>query len=127
VDEQQGAIMIRQKKEKRGMAASCLVMILSLFIFCPMAMGEEKKTETPTVTKSEPIREVTYQNYGFVQRVGDGEIVVDDHLLKLAGSVVYHAPERGGLVSKNIREGSQIGFNLNKKKEITDIWILKSK
>lgn len=120
--------MIGQANEKRGMIIGCLTVILALFVIVPMSsMGEEKRTESPNAIEPNPLKSVSYENYGSVQRIAEDEIVVDDRLLKLAENVVYHAPESGGLVSKNIKEGSQIGFNLNDKKEVTDIWILKKK
>lgn len=119
--------MTGQVKDKRGMIGPCLVIILALFVIVPMTMGEENRTESQKAIEPAPPKIVSYEKYGFVQRVAEDEIVVDDRLLKLAENVLYHAPESGGLVSKNIKEGSQIGFNLNDKKEVTDIWILKKR
>ena len=78
-----------------------------------------------TSSNSGPLRGRTYTFIGRVDRVGAEEIVVDDHLLYFASSVVYHQEGgKGGLISKEIKAGQKIGFDLNDKKEITDIWIL---
>ncbi len=114
---------------KQGMSIIAYFVIIAFLIsVSSVAMGTEKggKNNQKGYVKP-PMPEVTYRHIGFVQRVGDNEIVVDDHLLKFARNVVYHATEPGGKVSRQIKEGFQIGFKRNENKEITDIWILKSK
>ena len=74
------------------------------------------------------VKKDSYDYTGTVLRVGEGEIVVDDHILYISKSVVYHREGGGkGLVSKKINPGTRIGFKLDEKKEISDIWILKNK
>ena len=121
---EQGAILISQKQN--GVTVSCLFTILLFLISLSVAMAEEKSPEREAIQEKAPEKVISYTKYGVVQRVGDGEIVVNDHLLKLAGNVVYHTPEMGALASKNIKAGTQIGFNMNKKQEVTDIWIIKN-
>lgn len=76
---------------------------------------------------SAPARELAYEYTGTVLRVGENEIVVDDHILYFSKFVKYHRTSGKGLISKEIKAGTQIGFKLNDKKEISDIWILKKK
>ncbi|MBU0993776.1 MAG: hypothetical protein KJ737_14880 [Proteobacteria bacterium] len=115
-----------KSKQKVSIISKCLVIVLSLFVAAPMAICQEKAKETKQTIVKQP-KKPGYQNNGHVLRVGEDEIVVDDHLIKLAKQVNYHAPDGGALISKQMHEGAYIGFNLNDQKEITDIWIIKNK
>ena len=89
-------------------------------------MPSGRTQTTPTADGNQRVSKPGCQYYGTVLRVAEDEIVVDDRLVKLSKNVVYHV-SGGGLFSKEIKTGSFIGFNLNDKKEITDIWIFKKK
>ena len=89
-------------------------------------MSSDRTQTSQTTTTSRHVSKPGCQYYGTVLRVGEDEIVVDDRLVKLSKNVVYHV-SGGGLFSKEIKKGAFIGFNLNDKKQITDIWIFKNK
>lgn len=110
------------------MGIAAFFVMICLFVLTPPAVtGQGKGGKNDQRINNKSLKpEITYRHIGFVQRVGRDEIVVDDHLLKFAKNVSYHSTEPGGLVSRQIKKGFQIGFNRNDKKEITDIWILKS-
>jgi hypothetical protein len=98
---------------------SILLVLISFSIASTGAFCENASKVSP--------KKSSYKYAGTVLRAGDGEIVIDDHLIYFSKSVKYHKEGSKGLISKNIAVGSRIGFNLDKDKKISDIWILKKK
>ena len=124
------------KPKRKVLLISSMVAVLCLIVSVHQGAAKSDKggsfipagqtQQTQTARTTQHVSKPGCQYYGTVLRVGEDEIVVDDHLLQLSERVVYHV-SGGGLFSKEVKEGAFIGFNLNKDKKITDIWIFKNK
>ena len=59
---------------------------------------------------------------GHIDRMGDEEIVIDDHLFPLAKGVRYGALKHPHVKKSSLKEGSLVGFVINDKGEIVSLW-----
>lgn len=63
-----------------------------------------------------------FHGYGRIERIGKGEIVIDEELLKLAPGVEYFTPRGPSGVSFD--EGDLVGYLLNAEKKIISLWLI---
>lgn len=83
-------------------------------------------TLTDASPQSEEAVAVEFQGRGFVDRMGAGEIVIDDVLFRLAPSVSYFAEGGGSLGSASFSAGTLVGYVLALENEhvIQSLWKL---
>jgi len=73
---------------------------------------------------SEALRQ-TFDDAGTIDRMGEGEIVLDDSLFRLAPAVRFYS-ERGIPITKSsFKPGMMVGCKLNAQGEIASLWIIK--
>jgi hypothetical protein len=80
-----------------------------------------------TVPKHKKVK-VSFDGGGRIDRVGKDEtgdlMVINDRLRYLSPSVTYHSGEGGFASPSQFRAGKRVGYLLNKKREITDLYFL---
>jgi hypothetical protein len=65
-----------------------------------------------------------FDGYGLLQRIGRGEVVIDDQLLKLSPTIEYHTPTRMDASGAYFRPGVIVGFLRNSDNEIVSLWLI---
>jgi hypothetical protein len=65
-----------------------------------------------------------FDGYGLLQRIGDGEVVIDDQLLKLSPIIEYHTPISMNASRAYFRPGVLVGFLRNSENEIVSLWLI---
>jgi hypothetical protein len=66
-----------------------------------------------------------FENLGRIDRIGGGEIVINDTLFRLSTYVKYHTPEQLDTPGYEFREGRYVGYFVNDQREITSLWLIK--
>ena len=66
-----------------------------------------------------------FHGYGYINRLAQDEVVIDDQLFVLAKSVVYATPVSEVASRADFNEGDLVGYLKNPRDEITSIWLVK--
>ncbi len=74
-------------------------------------------------------KKVSFDGGGRIDRVGKDEtgkdlMVINDRLRYLSPSVTYHSGVSGFASPSQFRAGKRVGYLLNEKREITDLYLL---
>jgi hypothetical protein len=65
-----------------------------------------------------------FDGTGRIGRIEKNEIVIDDSLRRLSGSVKYHSQTNGAISRSQFRVGKIVGYRINAQGEITGLWLL---
>lgn len=65
-----------------------------------------------------------FDGYGRIDRVGNGEIVIDEELWRLAPDVEYYSPGGPDPTGVPFDEGDLAGYLLNEEKKIMSLWLI---
>jgi len=83
---------------------------------------------TDTLTDTTPQREdgfqVEFQGVGVIDRMGSGEIVIDDSLFRLSPSVSFFGEGGEPLSSGSFTEGTLVGYELEGERVVRSLWKL---
>jgi hypothetical protein len=81
-----------------------------------------------TLTDATPQREdgfqVEFQGVGVIDRMGAGEIVIDDSLFRLSPTVSFYGEGGEPLSSGSFKEGTLVGYELEGERAIRSLWKL---
>jgi hypothetical protein len=66
-----------------------------------------------------------FDGVGYINRIGEDEIVIDDSFHKLSPFVRYATPTRRNALRSQFRAGDFVGYIKNSKHEIESLWVLK--
>ena len=97
-----------------------------------MAMGAgawaDSTAGANTLTDTTPQREdgfrVEFQGVGVIDRMGAGEIVIDDSLFRLSPSVSFYGEGGEPLSSGSLTVGTLVGYELEGERVIRSLWKL---
>lgn len=85
----------------------------------------------PSAPSAEPGRKTLPSYYptafdgrGIINRLGDGEIVINDMEYPLAARPVYNTPQMQDSSKLSFEAGSRIGYILNDQGEIASLWLI---
>jgi hypothetical protein len=99
-----------------------LVLGLLLVVTLPdVGYGRERKEWSGVVPKHYP---KGFSGMGYIDRIEDNEIVVDDVLFRLSTGVSYHTPKIGKASRGWFSVGKRVGFITNSKREIISLWLI---
>jgi hypothetical protein len=63
-----------------------------------------------------------FHGWGYIDRLSEKEIVIDDGLYPLAKTVSFHTPKVSDVPANWFKQGDQVGFLQNARGEIISIW-----
>jgi len=125
------------KNMKTGLPGICCVLSLAAVIFLAVpgngygAEGIDVPTITPLYENSpeayRPPLESEYiegERRGFVERIGEGFLVISDTTKRLAQNVRFYRGAKGAPISlSEIQVGTYVGYTVNERAEIEVMWI----
>jgi hypothetical protein len=66
-----------------------------------------------------------FDGWGYLDRISDKEVVINDRLYTFAPSAEYHTPQDGIATIYSFKPGDMVGFMKNDVKQIVSLWLLK--
>ena len=106
--------------------ATGLAVVLAFFIW-----GIPVRGEAASARKTIELERVFPKYYpkkfdgtGWIERVGENEIVIDDSLHMLSSHVRYGSLKAKHLHKSALRQGMTVGYVTNKRGEIVSLWLL---
>ena len=115
----------RLLRGKRGRLAACMGLLCLFFsLAVPGSIMGEEIMEIGKWIHPEHYPD-RFENLGCINRIGTGEIVINDTLFKLSPFVKYHTPEQLDTPGYEFREGRCVGYFVNDQREITSLWLIK--
>ncbi len=114
---------------KRGMKMLALTALISGLLILPLATGTAAR-QPKKVSPEKPIYTgypLDFSARGHIDRIGDGEIVIDDGLFTVDANVRFNRPNQLGTAMKNFSVGERVGFIVDKKGRLRSVWLLKEK
>lgn len=100
------------------------VLIFCLALSIPgMAFAKDKEDNTEKEFRKTP----EIHGSGMIDRVESKLIVIDDRQFPLAENYVKRSSEDESISSVTLKKGMNVAYELNKKKEIVTVWIIKGK
>lgn len=94
-----------------------LVWVIGTGVY--MNLATDAAAEEDSVEKG-----LTFDHMGYIDRVGDGELVIDDRLVKFSASTQYYSRTKGKADRTRFREGMKVRYSINEKKEIMAIGLV---
>lgn len=119
--------MTKRKRKAQGKKKLDFIFIgVALFlviqaIFLGLAYAQERVKPEIALPKHYPNG---FDGYGLLQRIGNGEVVIDDQLLKLSPTIKYHTSTRMDASGAYFRPGVLAGFLRNSENEIVSLWLI---
>lgn len=99
-----------------------LQMAMGAGAWAGSAPGANTLTDT-TPQREDGFRE-EFQGVGVIDRMGAGEIVIDDSLFRLSPSVAFFGEGGAPLSSASFSEGTLVGYGLEGERVIRSLWKL---
>ncbi len=122
-------IFFTKKTKKNRMKMLALTVLISGLFILPFANGSAARQRKKVVSEK-----AIYTGYpldfsarGHIDRIGNGEIVIDDGLFKVDASVRFNRPNQLGTAMKSFSVGERVGFIVDKKGKLRSVWLLKKK
>ncbi len=122
-------ILFNKGKMTDGMRMMALMVLVAGLAFLPLATGA-LAGQSKKVTPEKPLYPgypLDFSARGQIDRIGDGEIVIDDGLFKVDSGVRFNRPNNLGTTIKRFSVGERIGFIVDKKGNLKSVWLLKNK
>ncbi|MEA3280001.1 MAG: hypothetical protein U9Q38_05330 [Thermodesulfobacteriota bacterium] len=130
--------MAVSKTTKGGMAWKTLLLIIAI-LTCVAGSGlaEEPISILPInpvpeirpeirIDKSFNIDEIKFAGGGLIERIDKDIIVIGDTMRQIASDLTYHSGITGLAASRSeFRIGAYVGYQLNDKRQIVSLWLLK--
>jgi hypothetical protein len=121
---------ITRRYERIGMIVGLVIAVLATSTFLPETTlaGQRADKDLPVVdgeTQPFPGYPRQFDGVGFIDRIGDVEIVIDDGLQKLPSSADLHTPRSSHAGKGRFKVGDYVGFQLNEEGAIESLWLLK--
>jgi hypothetical protein len=125
--------MFWNRKSVKKVKKWCLVALLMVFLVAWVA-GVGVAQEDPAILPINPVPGIQTPDIlnnikvreGTIHRVGDGVMVISDVTRRLAPAVRYLSGFMGPEKSPQaFKDGAYVGFRLNDKREIAEIWLIK--
>lgn len=121
----------------RSWGKTVILMLLAITLMGPAAAGtaQAKKNKRPVKTARAVVPEkpiyagypLSFSGRGHIDRIGDGEIVIDDGLFKVNSAVSFNKPNQLGTSLSKFSVGERIGFIVDKNGTLKSVWQLKTK
>ncbi|MCB9480965.1 MAG: hypothetical protein H6681_04155 [Desulfobacteraceae bacterium] len=95
---------------------------LTLLIFLFSSEISAFKIECPEYEKGNFFY---YSSVGILNQIKNDCFIISDKTLKRNGSTSYHGLKRRHIPQSEFKKGAVVGYKLNDKNEITDIYLIK--
>jgi hypothetical protein len=108
---------IQKNNELSGIVLLCMIIVLVVFASPGYAQGRYKGEWV--LPKHYP---QGFDGWGRLDRISDGEVVIDDTLYPLSPAVTYNIPETSNINSSFLRAGDTVGYLMDQKGFIISLW-----
>ena len=114
------------------------ILVMAILAWC---IGSSPAAEVPQVLQINPVpdlqagdnlttsgNEIIIHDIGTIYWIKEGELIIDDFLMPISPSVEYYSQSDGlPAFPEEFSIGTFVGFRLNAKKEIIELWLIKDK
>jgi hypothetical protein len=112
------------------MIAALIITVLAVGALLPETTlaGQRANKDLPVVdgeTQLFPGYPRQFDGLGFIDRIGENEIVVGDDLRRLSSSADLHTPRSSHAGKGRFAEGDYVGYQLDEAGAIESLWLLK--
>ena len=112
-----------------GMVVGLLIALLGMGILFPPtpSAGQGSKNGLPVVdgeTQLFPGYPRQFDGAGFIDRLGEKEVVIGDILLPLPSSAQLHTPRSSSASISRFAEGDYVGYQRDDSGAIESLWLL---
>lgn len=121
---------IDRRYTRIGMIVGLAIAVLAIGILLPeTTLAGQRSTSDPPVVDGEtqlfPGYPRQFDGVGFIDRIGEKEIVVDDGLRALPSGADLHTPKSSHASRSRFAEGDYVGYQLDEAGAIESLWLLK--
>ncbi|MBW2065874.1 MAG: hypothetical protein JRJ03_13225 [Deltaproteobacteria bacterium] len=120
--------MVDQRKEifKNSILVLVILGLCSMItgVILPTIPGHAQQRVKPEVVLPDHYPD-GFDGYGRIERLGEGEIVIDEELWKLAPDVEYYMPGSPNPSAIPLDEGDLVGYLINEEEKIMSLWLIK--
>jgi hypothetical protein len=102
----------------------CFLLQMALGAGAWAGSGAGADTLTDVTPQREDGFQVEFQGVGVIDRMGAGEIVIDDSLFRLSPSVAFYGEGGEPLSSGSFAVGTLVGYELEGERVIRSLWKL---
>ncbi len=122
-------ILFNKRIETHRMRMLTMAVLMAGLLILPLAPGTAAGKRKNVVPEKAlyPGYPLAFSARGHIDRIGDGEIVIDDGLFKVGPNVRFNRPNQLGTAMKNFSAGERVGFIVDKKGNLKSVWLLKKK
>jgi len=119
---------IFRRMQKASWGKSVGLVMLSIGLVMAPGTGSVMAKQYKGMSPERPVYSgypVDFSGRGHIDRIGDGEIVIDDGLFKVNSAVRFNRPNRLGTSMSSFSAGEKIGFIVDKEGNLKSVWLLK--
>jgi hypothetical protein len=112
--------MLKVRKKKNVLfRIALLCMIIGLVVFASPGYAQGRYKGEWVLPKHYP---QGFDGWGRIDRISDGEVVIDDTMYPLSPAVTYNIPEASNINSSFLRAGDMVGYLMDQKGFIISLW-----
>jgi len=107
------------------------ILVMAILAWC---IGSSPAAEAPEVLQINPVpdlqagEELIIHGRGTIDWIKEDELIIRDTLMPISPSVEYYSQSDGlPAFPEEFSIGTFVGFRLNAKKEIIELWLIKDK
>ncbi len=114
------------------------ILVTAILAWC---VGSSPAAEAPEVLQINPVPDLqsgetltagqkvmVIDGYGQINRIGEGAVLIDDLQMWISPSVEYYSQSDGlPAFQDEFSIGTFVGFRVNEKREIIELWLIKDK
>ncbi len=114
------------------------ILVMAILAWC---IGSSPAAEAPEVLQINPVpdlqaaetltigdKDIVIHGYGQINRIGEDDMLIDDLRMWISPSVEYYSRSNGlPAFQDEFSVGTFIGFRINEKREIIELWLIKDK
>jgi hypothetical protein len=115
---------LKNHKRKILFFIGCFLLQMALAAGAWAGSAAGANTLTDATPQREDAYRVEFQGVGVVDRMGAGEIVIDDSLFRLSPSVSFFGEGGESLGSGSFAVGTHVGYELEAERVIRSLWKL---
>jgi len=111
------------------------ILVMAILALC---IGSSPAAEAPEVLQINPVpdpqsgetltiggKEIVIHGYGQINRIGEGDMLIDDLRMWISPSVEYFSLSNGlPAFPEEFSIGTFIGFRVNERREIIELWLI---
>jgi hypothetical protein len=121
--------MVKRMKSNRKYLIKQIILCLSLAAFLTAGVMPAGVCQAERRVKGEWVLPKHYPDgfhgYGYLYRIAEDEIIINDSVLKLAPYATYATPASEIAMSADFKRGDLVGYLKNANNEVESLWLIK--